>query len=468
MAPDAPDARSAAQAPKTRPWSWWHGALVARRLRILTGVGEPILDNLPSERTRYTALAAVMICTASIGGFSMFFTLSEVLGHAEVWFGLIAAFWSVFILCVDCWLVSSTAGTRWRARVSVLLPRLAIAAVFGIVIAEPLVLRVFQTGIVSHVRQERQEAIDQLSTSLVACNPVPGVSASRRIPQVGCGGMILNISGPASAMLGQVQALQHQESTLQAQLNTETTQLDQLEKIVNEECNGNSGAGLTGVFGNGPACRADQHDVLNYESTHPVADQNAQLTSLQSQIKTQQGQLSDQQSEYKSEVSKAISNRMEEETPPDAPIGMSERFQALGFLSVSDPFIGVASWFIRLFFILIDCLPVLVKFISGGSPYDRLVDDEIMSAEKRFKSSCNTRNAITDADNSVTLKRAEAEAARKVEEINLNILRQDSRRDKLKEDALDQLWHRKLDARRSAGSARQFSDSPPPQMNGSS
>src|ERR1700733_10888381 len=49
-------------------------------------------------------------------------------------------------------------------------------------------------------------------------------------------------------------------------------------------------------------------------------------------------------------------------------------------LSLSNAFIGVASWFVRIFFILIDCLPVLVKFISGSTPYDRLVDTETASA----------------------------------------------------------------------------------------
>lgn len=110
--------------------------------------------------------------------------LSEILGNAEPWFVPIAVFWAIFILCIDCWLVSSTAGSRWRTRVSVLLPRLAIAAVFGIVIAEPLDLRVFQTGIVSHVQQQRQETIDSLRTALMNCNPVTGITPARA-PNVG-------------------------------------------------------------------------------------------------------------------------------------------------------------------------------------------------------------------------------------------------------------------------------------------
>jgi hypothetical protein len=348
------------------------------------------------------------------------------------------------------------------------LPRLAIAAVFGIVIAEPLVLRVFQTGIVNHVRQVRQDAIDQLSTSLVACNPIPGVAVSLSTPQVGCAGKILNVSGPASAKLEHVQALQRQESSLQAQLNTETAQLNRLEATVNSECNGKTGSGLTGIVGNGPACQKDQQYAAQYESTHPVAAQNAQLASIDTQLKSEQGNLAGAQASYNAEVARVIGDRLKKETPPDAPIGMAERFQALAYLSLSNSFISVASWFIRIFFILIDCLPVLVKFLSGSTSYDALVDVKLISAEKQFKAACDASDAAADRKNDVVRKRADAKAARKVKKINLNILRQDAEQVSLKEDELDELWQRKLDARRSAGATRQFSGGPAPHMNGTS
>jgi hypothetical protein len=420
---------------------------------MLTGVRDELLDRIPAERTRYTALAAVMICTASVGGFSMFFALSEILGKAEVWFVFLAVFWATFILCIDCWLVSSTAGSRWRTRISVLLPRLAIAAVFGVVIAEPLVLRVFQTGIVSHVRHERQAAIDNLRTSLVDCNPIPGITGTPHPPPGGCGGKILNIANPAAASLTHLMALQRQEFTLQAQVSTETSQLTRLQNIVNSECNGNSGRGLTGVVGDGPACGKDQQDVNNFIASHPIGAQSTQLSRLDPQIRSLEGGLSEQQASYRTAIAKAIVQRLKQETPPADPIGMAERFQALTALSASNAFIGVASWFVRVFFILIDCLPVLVKFISGSTPYDRLVDIEISSAEKRFGREKDTNDAIADEKNITDLRKAKAEAAQQRRGIDLEILRQNSERETDKEDAVDELWRRKLRARRSTGAA---------------
>jgi hypothetical protein len=437
------------------------GMIIAQRLRLLTGVREEVLDKIPAERTRYTALAGVMICTASIGGFSMFFALSEVMGKAEIWFVVVAVFWTIFVLFIDCWLVSSTAGSRWRTRVSVLLPRLAIAAVFGIVIAEPLVLRVFQTGIVNYVKQERQDVIDNLRTALVNCNPIPGVATTMSLPPSGCSGMILNISNPSAATVISLNTLRSQASALQAEVNTETAQLTQLQNIVNNECNGNSGPGLTGIVGNGPACRQDQQDVENYRASHPIAAQNAMLSSLNEQIRSLQGSLSGQQAEYKAAISQAITKRLQEETAPGAPIGMAERYQALTYLSISNSFIAVTSWFVRIFFILIDCLPVLVKFISGSTPYDRLIDTEVNSAEKRFTRESETFDAIAEEDNAILLWRAKADAARRRKEINLEILRQDTERENSKEDAIDELWRRKLAARRSRrASGNASGDSP--------
>jgi hypothetical protein len=434
------------------------GAVIARKMRMLTGVRESLLDKIPAERTRYTALAAVMICTATIGGFSMFFALSEVMGNAELWFLPLAVFWTAFILCIDCWLVSSTAGSRWRTRVSVLLPRLAIAAVFGVVIAEPLVLRVFQTGIVSHVQQQRQEAIDHLRTALVDCNPVPGIPPPLR-PPGGCSGMILNISSGAAATQARIGSLQTQESALQNQVNTETKALTRLQNIVNDECNGISGPGLTGRVGDGPACQKDQGDVTSFQATHPLRTQEAEITSLQAQLTNLQGTQSGQQANYRAAITHAINSRLQQETQPSAPIGMAERFQALTYLSLSNAFIGVASWFVRIFFILIDCLPVLVKFISGSTPYDRLVDTETASAERRHSRANNTQDVIADEENAVTLRKAQADAARRMKEIDLEILRQDAARGTVKEDAVDDLWQKKLRARRAARATASVSPS---------
>lgn len=153
---------------------------------------------------------------------------------------------------------------------------------------------------------------------------------------------------------------------------------------------------------------------------------------------------------------------------------MAERFQSLSYLSRSNEFIAVASWFLRVFFILIDCLPVLVKFISGSTPYDRLVDTEVSSAERRFSRDADIRGAIADQRDDTMMYQARAEEARRRKEIDLDILRQDAVRDTVRGDSVDALWRSKLDARRAAaapagnsGWLRNDQDQASPPLNGS-
>ncbi len=423
-------------------------AVVARVIRKLTGVREEMLDKIPAERTRYTALAAVMICTASIGGLSMFFTLSEVVGKAEPWFILVALGWSVFVLCIDTWLVSSTAGTRWRTRISVLLPRLAVAAVFGVVIAEPLVLRVFQSGIDARITQERQTAIDTLRTGLVRCNPIPGIARQPSPPSGGCAGMTLNIANPSASTYTRLQSLQGQATTLLAQVNNEKHELAGLENTENNECNGVSGRGLTGKLGNGPACHQDQRNTADYRASNPIARQNSQYNVLNQKIAVLQASLAGEQASYQAAIDKTITHRVGVATQPGAAIGMAERFQALAILARSNSFIAVASWVVRIVFILIDCLPVLVKFISGTTPYDRLADKMISSAELRFYRKTDLDDEVDNGKNSVTLYQAKVTVAQAKKEIDLQMLRQDAERGNLKDKAVEELAQQKLRARR--------------------
>jgi hypothetical protein len=440
-------------------------AAVTRKMRLITGVREQILDIIPAERTRYTALAAVMMCTATFGGFSMFFALSEVMGSAEFWFVLLAMFWSLFVLCVDCWLVSSSAGSRWRARASMLLPRLVVAMFIGAFIAEPLVLRVFQTAIVSQVQNQRQQAVDTVRTALVACNPVPG-AATAMPPGVRCQGMSLDIPSPVAASAQQLVSLRKQAAAMAGTISQENSDIQSQESRVNAECNGIKGPGLTGISGNGPACKQDQQYLAQYRASNPVDTQKAQLTALDQQITSMQGTVSAQQTAYRTTLANVISARLAQETSPDSAIGMGERFEALGRLSLSSGFIGVASWFVRIFFVLIDCLPILVKFISGTTPYDRLAETETAAAERIFARKAGARESEAEEEISLLLYEAKVRAAGRRREIDLEVQRHDTAQEARKEKAVDELWHHKLAASRFAGGAEGHSSADRSPRNG--
>lgn len=376
----AATAESGAEAvrPRTR------GERLSRRLRVLTGVDEDILDCIPSERTRYSALASIMIGTAAFSGVSMFFALAEVLGTASAWYLPLAVGWAAFILCLDRWLISSSSGLRWTSRAGALIPRFVVAVFIGLLIAEPLVLRLFQPAIEQKVRGDRTAAIRALRTDLEVCNPVPGVDpAPGSRTDCSTTGLAIDVNpGSDAAAVGQ---LLKQQSTLTTTINQETAQLVALETTVNAECNGVSGPGLTGKVGNGSACQQDERDVEDFRASHPIDKENAELAALTSQITTGQTKERDDQAAFAAARASKIDAEVAALPQPADRIGLGERFEALLALSRTSGIIGVTSILLRLFFILIDCLPVLLKFFTGATAYDRLADQEVASAERIFE-----------------------------------------------------------------------------------
>jgi hypothetical protein len=60
--------------------------------------------------------------------------------------------WGLLVLNLDRWLVSSASGSQWHTRMAVFVPRLMLATLFGVIIAESIVLRVFETAVEQHVQ----------------------------------------------------------------------------------------------------------------------------------------------------------------------------------------------------------------------------------------------------------------------------------------------------------------------------
>lgn len=360
-----------------RPWS--------RRLRMLAGVREELLDLVPHERARYTALGGVVLGTATIATFSMWAGLNEVLGTVSVACLVPALIWGLFVLNLDRWLVSSSTGTQWGHRLVLLLGRLALAAVFGVIIAEPLVLRIFQTAIEQHVQDGRADDLRVLGSTYVRCNPIPGSPESQQPLATDCAQYHLSLGADPGGVAGRLTGLQGQADTLQSTIDTETTQLSQLTTDANNECSGAFGPGYTGKVGYGRQCLDRRAAVAQYADTHPIGEQQQQLTSLRDTIAGLRGPLADQQNSFVAARTALINQKVAERAAHQGSIGLLERFQALDELTSANGFVNGAKWALTIFFVLVDCLPVLGKLLGGITGYDRLVDRSARRAEFVFE-----------------------------------------------------------------------------------
>jgi hypothetical protein len=124
-------------------------------LAWLGGARARVLRLCPGERSLYAGLGLGVLLTALFGGMSAAFALSYVL-HVPV--GVlwpVVVFWALTLANLDRLLLLITASKK---QLLAMIPRLAISALLGFLIAEPLTLRIFQPEINAQIAITQQQA----------------------------------------------------------------------------------------------------------------------------------------------------------------------------------------------------------------------------------------------------------------------------------------------------------------------
>ncbi|MEV0704929.1 DUF4407 domain-containing protein [Saccharopolyspora sp. NPDC050389] len=366
-----------------RVWNRMRSADYGRKLRVLAGTDENTLDWVPHNRTRYTGVGGVVLSTAVIAGLSMTFALSQVLGGFSPLLLLPALLWTVVVLNLDRWLISSATDTRWGRRTAMLVPRLLVAGLLGFIIAEPVVLRLFQTAVEQHINDERDRQVRELVDGLVRCNPLPGGPQPPGVPS-DCTGKVFSIGIEPTALARELAATEQQVVSLSSSIRTDSEQLANLENLARLECTGAAGPGLTGVPGEGSDCRRLRREADEFRTSHPIETRSAELSTLNSRVAELRDRAGSTQRDYQQARDAEIQRQRAELENHQREIGLLERFRALDDMTGQNPVLWGATWLIRLMFVLIDCLPILVKLLGGTTAYDRLVETRTASNERIY------------------------------------------------------------------------------------
>jgi hypothetical protein len=405
------------------------GVDAARRLRALTGVDEDLLEIVWHERSRHTALGAVMVGTAAIAAFSMMNFANEALGKASAVAVLPALLWGLFVLCMDRWLVAPQPSGRRRVAPVVL--RLGVALVIGAVVAEPLVLRIFQTAIVAQVQSDRHQALDDLPGRLMACNPDPSRPAASPLPGY-CGDTQYRLSFPRSAAAdqGELAALRTDAAALRSRVDQERNHLDAINSQVLKECAQHIPIAGTDRWERSSECLRLRKVAADYPASHDVSSDVTRLNTADDRIARLTGAVAGGQNTFQAQRDEQIRQRVAEKRTEQGPIGVLERMRALEKLASGNIVLLVGVWLVRLLFVLIDVLPVLVKFFNGETTYDRLLTERSNSAVKVYGEMLHTaeRKAMgrfeverADAEQQVRERKAEFDAARREHTARMNI-----------------------------------------------
>ncbi|MCG8924688.1 DUF4407 domain-containing protein [Lentzea sp. CC55] len=408
---------------------------MSRRLRVFAGVDEEVLAKVPQERARYTGVGGAVLGTATIATASFGLALSQIFDGWSFLLVVPMLIWGLFVLNLDRWLVSSSTGSKWTRRAWLLVPRLLLACFFGVTIAEPLVLSIFGKAIEQHVNEERRAEIETFEKRLAGCNPVSGAE-----PSGGCSEADRIRAGISPAAVEQELAARRVDAkNLQDTVKRDSEEHGRLEELARRECAGASGEGLTGVPGAGPECLRLRKQADDYAAAHPVAPAKAQLDELTKRVDELEAQTGTAKADYEKAITAEIQKRVQGKRDTYDGIGLLERFRALDELTRDSGFLLAALWFIRLFLIVIDCLPVLVKIFGGVSSYDRLIEGRLTSAVKVDGDELRVEEARRLSATRIALREIEAAEQRKFSEIDIDLRGHKVTMSQQAESAVDQL-----------------------------
>ncbi|WP_157245905.1 DUF4407 domain-containing protein [Nonomuraea typhae] len=405
---------------------------VARWVRVLAGVDEGLLDRVPEERPRYTGLGGVVLGTAAVAFVSMLAALVMVFGGG--WTLLVAVplavLWAILIGNFDRWLVAGGHGVMgWTKKLTIMLPRLIVATLLGVIIAEPVVLAVFDSAVQEQVKLTRSTANLAYEDALKRCNPAPDASGGIPAAPAGCAAkaLTLSLAGAPTERLAERDQLKRQHDELTGKVAADRAELARRQDLARRECNGTGGAGLTGRAGEGPNCARNRAEADAFAEDSKLAANTATLASLNDRLTRLNTDLGASSTTYARDLSAKIQQKVAERRAQQGHIGLLERLEALGVLKDRSGMLFVAIWLVTLFFIVIDVMPALVKFLSPTTTYDELVTRRL-EVRRRMQERANEvelrRNMLAADEELRTLSRADRRS-RARHEVDLDRLRAD-------------------------------------------
>ena len=362
----------------------------ARTLAILGGAEGEILDRVPNETPRFVQMFFVLAGTALVSAISMLFALTTGV-QAAVWLAVpLALVWALIIFNLDRFLTSTMASTKnvWRL-IGLAIPRVIMAAIIGFVVAEPLVLQIFNNDIAREVAstnitqsQSDQEALESGPEKIALDAASARVAALENQAATGI------VAGTDSSSASE-SAAQATVDDVTAKMTAQQGVIDQARALYQCELTGEGAGtvpGCTGVNGEGASSDAAQAQLAEAQQTYDAlaaqlrtaneelaaagtaAKENTSTSETQNREQAQ-SQLAGARDTYDQALA-AYNARADAVAQGNAgAIGLLSQISGLNRLSEKEPTILWAHILIAALFFMIELLPVLVKVLTSyGEP----------------------------------------------------------------------------------------------------
>lgn len=363
---------------------------LVRRMAVLGGADNDVLDEVPEEVPRFVQMFLVLAGTALVSSLSMMFALLTGV-RISIFLAIpLALVWGLIIFNLDRFLTSTMRSTKNIFRLlGLAFPRIIMAALIGIVVAEPLVLQVFQNDI---NREVNSTNVTQALTDQDAVTNGPEKqaldAASAQVAALENQAATGIVAGTSSTS-AEAAAAQQTVDQLTQQLAAQQAVIDQARAVYQCELTGQGAgqvAGCTGVAGDGASSEAAKAQLAQAQSSYDAL--STQLQQAQTSLATAnsagadaaaasadqnkqqaEDQLPAARAQYESALA-AYNDRAASVADGNAgAVGLLSQISALERLSEREPTLRWAHWLIAALFFMIELLPVLVKVLTGfGGP----------------------------------------------------------------------------------------------------
>ena len=361
-----------------------------RRMAVLGGADNDVLNEVPEEVPRFVQMFLVLAGTALVSSLSMMFALLTGVRVSLFLAIPLALVWGLIIFNLDRFLTSTMRSTKNFFRLlGLAMPRVIMAALIGIVVAEPLVLQVFQNDIAREVNSTNvtqalsdQDAVTNGPEKQALDAASAQVSALENQAATG-------IVAGTSSTSAESAAAQQTVDQLTQQLAAQQSVIDQARAVYQCELTGQGAGtvpGCTGVAGNGASSDAAQAQLAQAQSSYDAlstqlqqaqtalatanaAGTEAAASSADQNKKQAEDQLPAARTQYETALA-AYNQRAASVADGNAgAVGLLSQITALERLSDREPVLRWAHYLIAALFFMIELLPVLVKVLTGfGGP----------------------------------------------------------------------------------------------------
>ncbi|GAA0431202.1 hypothetical protein Acor_04710 [Acrocarpospora corrugata] len=355
---------------------------IKRFLVALSGARPEVLRRCPTEQGKFEGIGGAVLTTAVLAVISMTFALSTALDVPLPLAIPAALIWGTAILGLDRWLVStmrSDGGRKW----GIALPRILMAVLIGFVVSTPLVLQIFDSEIEARIVQIKQARANEFARQQQQDTIGQDITALRK--QVSNLNNVISSDGDVAI-----------DPASDRKFKTLTKERDEQQKLADSkyaewQCQLYGGPACV-KKGNGPLARASE---TTYRKAQSGVDKlNRQLENRKKQLSTtdaenKEARLAQAKADLpkvQTELDAAVARQADLQRLADAQTrangGLLLRLQALNEVSGQDFTMRAAHILLFLLFLLIECLPVVVKLMMRPGNYERILG---MAAEQEFR-----------------------------------------------------------------------------------